>query len=325
MIIMACLSFFFKFYENEILNILKTHPKNHLESNGEQFWNGITRLFPHITPFDRSNQLHLEFLNCFSRILFKEYKIPIQEQKEVIDEILNHIEEISITEQYWEELLKNHLDVTKRGYTLEFDKDDEDHITFIELATKLREINYSIPLSDRQKCLSIAGRIVPALATTTSLTAGLCSMEAYKIFFNYEKEDCVNGQHFLAQLSLYPMYCSEARICPWKKEDSSINLAFGETDWFKIQRSFDDQTTCQEFSEFCLDVANERMHFIKENFHLLEQEDQEEIKEHLRTPHHFELDFLGVEIGGKYIDLSTGLLKETLIRHGIIFSFQWKL
>lgn len=66
---------------------------------------------------------------------------------------------------------------------LDFEKDDDSnfHMDFIVAASNLRAANYKIPPADRHKSKLIAGKIIPAIATTTSVVAGLACLELYKL------------------------------------------------------------------------------------------------------------------------------------------------
>ncbi|KAJ1559402.1 hypothetical protein HK096_000682, partial [Nowakowskiella sp. JEL0078] len=78
----------------------------------------------------------------------------------------------------------------------DFEKDDDSnfHIDFITATSNLRATNYGILTADRLKTKFIAGRIIPAIATTTALVTGLVGLELYKIFDNRTViEDYKNG------------------------------------------------------------------------------------------------------------------------------------
>jgi len=65
----------------------------------------------------------------------------------------------------------------------DFEKDDDYnfHIEFITQCANLRADNYHISNSDFQKVKLIAGRIVPAIATTTASVCGLVMLEMFKL------------------------------------------------------------------------------------------------------------------------------------------------
>jgi len=78
---------------------------------------------------------------------------------------------------------------------IEFEKDDDTnfHIDFIAAAANLRATNYSIPLADKHKTKGIAGKIIPAMVTTTAVVSGLVCIELVKIHQNRPIEELKNG------------------------------------------------------------------------------------------------------------------------------------
>lgn len=70
---------------------------------------------------------------------------------------------------------------------LEFEKDDDTnfHMDYIVACSNLRATNYKIQTADRHTSKLIAGKIIPAIATSTTVVSGLATLELYKIAQGY--------------------------------------------------------------------------------------------------------------------------------------------
>jgi len=73
-------------------------------------------------------------------------------------------------------------------HTLSFDKDDEDTLDFVAAASNLRSIVFGIPVQTKFEIKRMAGNIIPAIATTNAIFAGLAVLEAFKILRGDMKE-----------------------------------------------------------------------------------------------------------------------------------------
>lgn len=64
---------------------------------------------------------------------------------------------------------------------LSWDKDEPLHLDFVVAASNLRSFQYGIPMQSKFSIKSDAGNIIPAIATTNAVIAGLIVIEAVKI------------------------------------------------------------------------------------------------------------------------------------------------
>jgi len=129
------------------------------------------------------------------------------------------------------------------GYKLnsiDFEKDDDTnfHMDFITATSNLRATNYSIPIADKHKIKGIAGKIIPAMVTTTALVCGLVCVELLKLIQNKKIEDYKNG---FVNLAL-PFFGFSEPISPAKTKIRD-NWSWTLWDHFDL----DGQLTLQQF------------------------------------------------------------------------------
>jgi ubiquitin-activating enzyme E1 len=73
---------------------------------------------------------------------------------------------------------------------IDFEKDDDRnfHIDFINAASNVRALAYGIEPVDRLQSKLVAGRIIPAMITTTAAVTGLACFELYKLLADDERK-----------------------------------------------------------------------------------------------------------------------------------------
>ncbi|XP_074626524.1 ubiquitin-like modifier-activating enzyme 6 [Acropora palmata] len=216
---------FEKYYNHKAKQLLHAFPLDTRVKDGSLFWQSPKRP-PIPQQFDAKNDLHMMFIRSSSKLHADSYGIQYTKQDlsdNCIVEILQRVQvpefipkskQIETDETasksaeassfdvdklilYLKELiaegLKSSEDVLPM-FAQEFEKDDDSngHIDFITSASNLRATMYSIENADRLKTKKIAGKIVPAIATTTAAVAGLVAIELVKIVMKSSAEDYKN-------------------------------------------------------------------------------------------------------------------------------------
>ncbi|KAG5837872.1 hypothetical protein ANANG_G00217670 [Anguilla anguilla] len=208
-------------YSNNIRQLLHNFPPEQLTSSGAPFWSGPKRC-PHPLEFSTSNDLHMDYVLSAASLFAQTYGIAPCRDRAALARLLNEVDvpvftprsgvKIHVSDQELQsanasvddsrlEELKSQLPSTEaatqiRLFPAEFEKDDDTnfHMDFIVAASNLRAENYDIPPADRHKSKLIAGKIIPAIATTTAAVVGLVCLELLKLVQGHRRlESYKNG------------------------------------------------------------------------------------------------------------------------------------
>ena len=216
-------NFFCSQFRNRIFKIIQTRPKDYINKTGKKFWSGHKR-FPRVVNWNGSKEeqqlsaayifscanlyayaLRVKQIFDFSTFneLIMSLKLSTEEwnpsmsdtSMEVENEDNDDGEEDKVIGQdkskisTWRAFLADQSTANLMPVRVtKFEKDDDDnhHVDFITHAANLRSWNYKIASSTRHQVRVVAGKILPALVTTTAMITGLQTLEFCKLMMGLQ-------------------------------------------------------------------------------------------------------------------------------------------
>uniref|UniRef100_A0A3B5LHJ1 E1 ubiquitin-activating enzyme n=1 Tax=Xiphophorus couchianus TaxID=32473 RepID=A0A3B5LHJ1_9TELE len=260
-------------YSNNIRQLLHNFPPDQLTSSGAPFWSGPKRC-PHPLDFSTSNDLHVDYVLAGANLFAQTYGLQGSTDRAGVVKILQDVKvptftprsgvKIHVSDQELQnsnssvddsklEELKSQLPTPEsfqfKLSPIDFEKDDDAnfHMDFIVAASNLRAENYDIPPADRHKSKLIAGKIIPAIATTTAAVVGLVCLELFKIIQGHKKLDSFkNGFMNLA----LPFFAFSEPIAAPKHKYYEIDWTLWDRFEVKGLQSNGEEMTLRQFLDY---------------------------------------------------------------------------
>ncbi|KAH8610994.1 ThiF family Ubiquitin activating enzyme active site Ubiquitin fold domain [Trypanosoma vivax] len=197
--------------------LLHNLPLDKRNEHGELFWSGAKKP-PSPQEFSSDSELHVSFVYHCAQLVARTYGLPpITLSAAEVAEVarLTDVQEFvpcefrlatseadkeeSAAQAACELSLQDLPPVTQFGsrrmFPQEFEKDDpsNSHMDYITYCSNIRATAYNIPPADLHHTKRIAGKIIPAMVTTTSLVTGLVGVETLKYLLLHRQRERVQG------------------------------------------------------------------------------------------------------------------------------------
>ncbi|XP_062189281.1 ubiquitin-activating enzyme E1 3 isoform X2 [Phragmites australis] len=207
------------YFSNRVKQLTFTFPEDAATSTGASFWSAPKR-FPRPLKFSADDSSHIHFIISASILRAESFGLAIPDWANNTSKLADAVSKVAVPKfepkkgvnietdekatnlssasvddaAVIDDLLAKLDEYAKslppgfRMKPVQFEKDDDTnfHMDLISGFANMRARNYSIPEVDKLKAKFIAGRIIPAIATSTAMATGLVCLELYKV---------IAGQH----------------------------------------------------------------------------------------------------------------------------------
>lgn len=205
---------FKRYFYDSINSLLESFPPDAVTQENIPFWTPPKRP-PASIAFDINDPLHVLFILSASNLYAYCYGVPHKITKATALDVIREKTKVGTFEEEVVDLA-THPSSLPRLYPVEFEKDNDlnHHVDFIYACANLRANNYKIQNASRHTVKGIAGRIIPAIATTTALISGISVLEMMKFIFSSALDNYKNA---FVNLAL-PYLATSTPIPPTKSE-----------------------------------------------------------------------------------------------------------